>query len=161
MQKRTTGVTIFVLLSAVLGGCKNDRVEYGGRQGGAVIHDPPDVHLEGDHLRIDSRIHFAFDSDEILDDSTEILDHVAEFLGNHPEITGLHLIGHTDSVGDDAHNLDLSTRRAAAVERALRERGVTQILDSRGAGETAPLCHEDTEECHAQNRRVEFAVDLQ
>ena len=117
------------------------------------------MHIEGDHLVIDNKIHFGHDSDEIMADSTELLDHIAQALKNHTELATVHIIGHTDSSGDDAHNLELSQRRAAAVVAALQERGVTQNLDARGAGEQEPACSEDTDECHEQNRRVEFVVE--
>lgn len=122
------------------------------------VEDPSDVHVEGDHLVIDQKIHFATNSDEILDDSTEILDHIGQALTNHTELTTVHVIGHTDSTGKDAHNLELSDRRAAAVVAALKERGVTQEIDARGAGEKEPVCSEKTDECHEKNRRVEFVV---
>ncbi len=77
--------------------------------------DPEDVRIEGDHLTIDRMIHFALDSDEILDDSTEILDHIALVLKNHTELVKLHVVGHTDESGDHDHNQELSERRAAAV----------------------------------------------
>ncbi|MEM7160137.1 MAG: OmpA family protein [Myxococcota bacterium] len=125
----------------------------------AAPEDPSDVHIEGDHLVIDQKIHFATNSDEILDDSNEILDHIAQALGNHEEFTTLHVVGHTDASGGHDHNQDLSERRAAAVVAALAQRGVTQKVDSRGAGETEPMCSDDTDECHEQNRRVEFIVE--
>ncbi|HJL15947.1 MAG TPA: OmpA family protein [Sandaracinaceae bacterium LLY-WYZ-13_1] len=160
---RASTRTAFVLFAcapicALALGCGSNRQEFGGRQGGMTVIDPPDVHVEEDRIRIDRKIHFAFDSDEILDDSTEILDHIAETLDNHPEITAVRVIGHTDAAGGHAHNQDLSERRAAAVVRALRQRGVSQTLESRGVGETEPLCQEDTDECHARNRRVEFVI---
>lgn len=123
-----------------------------------VAEDPSDVHIEGDHLVIDQKIHFGSNSDEILDDSSGILDHIAEALNNHAELTTVHVVGHTDSTGDDAHNLDLSDRRAAAVVAALQERGVKQSIDARGAGEGEPTCSDDSDECHEKNRRVEFIV---
>ncbi len=124
----------------------------------AAPADPDDVHIEGDHLTIDQKIHFAHNSDEILEDSNEILDHIAQALANHGEFSTLHVVGHTDASGGDAHNQDLSERRAAAVVAALGERGVTQTVDARGAGEAEPVCSEDTDECHERNRRVEFIV---
>lgn len=123
-----------------------------------VAEDPSDVHIEGDHLTIDKKIHFATDSDEILDDSTEILDHIAQALANHTELSVVHVIGHTDSTGNDDHNMKLSERRANAVVAALRDRGVSQTIDARGAGETEPACTDDTDDCHEKNRRVEFVV---
>lgn len=122
--------------------------------------DPDDVRIEGDHLVIDNKIHFATDSDEILDDSTELLDHIATLLNNHSELSTVHVVGHTDATGDADHNQELSEKRAAAVVSALRAREVTQALDSRGAGETQPSCSDDTPECHQENRRVEFLVEF-
>lgn len=125
----------------------------------APPEDPSDVHIEGDHLTIDQKIHFANASDEILEDSNEILDHIAQALANHKEFATLHVIGHTDENGSHDDNQDLSERRAASVVKALESRGVTQKMDSKGVGETEPTCEEDTDECHEQNRRVEFVVE--
>ena len=124
-----------------------------------AAEDPSDVHIVGDHIEIDQKILFANDSDEILPESGEILDHLAKTLTNHGEFTTLHVVGHTDSKGDDAHNQELSERRANAVVAALKERGVSQNMDARGAGETELSCTDDTDECHEKNRRVEFVVE--
>ena len=83
---------------------------------------------------------------------------MAQTLKDHPEITALRVDGHTDSTGDDAHNLELSERRAASVAAALTERGVQTQIQSRGLGETAPLCEEETDACHQRNRRVELHI---
>ena len=119
---------------------------------------PDDVRIDGDHLTIDRHISFESDSDVILEDSYELLDHIALLLSHHEDINHLRIIGHTDAAGGHDHNQDLSERRAAAVAAALQERGVTATLDHSGAGETEPLCEEDTEQCHASNRRVEFVI---
>ena len=153
-------LTVFVLSMCVVA-CGEPRRSYHGGESGMTVTDPPDVHLSGDRITIDDHIRFALDSDEILSESDQLLDHIAQFLGNHPEITSLSLVGHTDESGGHEHNQDLSQRRAAAVQAALEQRGVRQPIDSRGAGETEPLCDEDTDACHAQNRRVEFLVQLQ
>ncbi len=121
--------------------------------------EPDDVHIEGDHITIDRHINFASDSDEILEDSFELLDHIAQLIGLHTDkVKHLKIIGHTDESGDDGHNMKLSERRAAAVENALKERGVAIELEHSGAGETQPVCEEDTDECHSRNRRVEFLI---
>ena len=121
--------------------------------------DPDDVHIEGDHLTIDGHINFAPDSDVILEDSFVLIDHLAQLIANHTaEIAHLKIIGHTDVSGQVDHNQDLSNRRAASVEQALRDRGVTIELEHFGAGESEPLCTETTDECHARNRRVEFLI---
>lgn len=125
----------------------------------AAAADPEDVHIEGDHLTIDRHINFALDKSEILADSFDLLDHVAQLLKNHPEITTLHVVGHTDSAGGADHNQQLSEERANAVVEALRSRGVTQNIDAAGKGESEHLCSEDTDDCHAKNRRVEFVIE--
>ena len=65
--------------------------------------------------------------------------------------------GHTDVRGSDAYNDKLSERRAQAVADALIKEGVdASKLQVRGMGERFPECHEDTAECHQENRRVEI-----
>ncbi len=68
--------------------------------------------------------------------------------------------GHTDSVGDNKFNLDLSLRRANAVKSFLTSKGVdTRRVKTVGYGETKPLASNDDEEEGRQfNRRVEFKV---
>ena len=125
----------------------------------AAEEDPEDVRIEGDHLVLDGKILFGPDSDVILGESYTILDHVALLVSHHTdEISHLNIVGHTDTTGDAGHNQDLSERRAAAVVTYLRDKGVTVELDSAGAGETQPLCEENTAECNARNRRVEFLI---
>ncbi|MFK7931091.1 MAG: OmpA family protein, partial [Myxococcota bacterium] len=117
------------------------------------------ITISNDHLIVDQKIHFGSDSDVIQDDSFELLDEMASVLKAHREISVLHVVGHTDSTGDDAHNMDLSERRASSVVTMLRDKGVEQTIDAKGAGETQPVCEEDTTECHERNRRVEFIIE--
>lgn len=125
----------------------------------AVEADPTDIHLEGDHLTVDHMIHFETGLATITADSTETLDHLALFISHHYDVIGhIFVVGHTDERGGDATNMRLSEERAAAVADALRQRGVTAMLESRGAGSHETLCSEDTDACHERNRRVEFIV---
>jgi outer membrane protein OmpA-like peptidoglycan-associated protein len=117
------------------------------------------AHLTGDRITLDDHINFEHDSAVIVAESEALIQDIADVLTSHPDITTVHVVGHTDSSGDDAHNLELSTARAEAVATTLREHGVTQTLDARGAGETEPLCTEETDACHAANRRVELMVE--
>lgn len=67
------------------------------------------------------------------------------------------LIGHTDDVGDTEYNASLSERRARAVAKYLKERGIDEAtLYFQGAGETLPQADNRTETGRAQNRRVEL-----
>jgi outer membrane protein OmpA-like peptidoglycan-associated protein len=116
--------------------------------------------LEGDHILIERNVYFQPDSATIVDGSNDLLDAIARVCEEHPEIARVHVVGHTDTNGDDEHNRDLSDRRANAVVRALRQRGVSQELDARGAGETERVCFTEDDACHQRNRRVEFIVEL-
>lgn len=129
--------------------------------GGAEVVDDSEliVEIRDGRIHINQRIHFAFDSDEILEDSFALLDRVAEVILEHPDIVRVQVQGHSSTDGEEAHNLELSGRRAAAVAEYLRGHGVTAEVTSQGYGETYPLCREDTDACHEQNRRVEFFVD--
>ena len=111
-----------------------------------------------DRIVFDDPILFAMDSDEILHESDALLDEIAKTLQEHEEIAAVRVEGHTDATGSAEHNQELSERRAEAVVEALRERGVTQTLSAQGFGKTRPLCQEDTEACHGQNRRVELHI---
>src|SRR4029453_19350585 len=68
------------------------------------------------------------------------------------------VVGHTDSDGDDAANMDLSKRRAASVKNALVSEFKIDAarLDTDGKGETQPIDKNDTPAGKANNRRVEF-----
>ncbi|MEM6959093.1 MAG: OmpA family protein, partial [Myxococcota bacterium] len=126
---------------------------------GAAMQEPNDVRIVGDHLEIDGTIQFESDGEAILAESNELLDHIAQLLQAHQEdISHLRVIGHTDAAGGHDYNQSLSERRAAAVVAALQARQVSARLESSGVGETQPVCDEDTDECHARNRRVEFII---
>lgn len=120
----------------------------------------PGVELRGNRIVLTDRIQFEHDSDRILEESHPILDRVVTLLETHDEIVRVQVQGHSSTDGQLAHNQELSAARAASVAAYLREHGVEQEVTSQGYGPTYPLCHEETEECHQQNRRVEFFVDL-
>ena len=104
-------------------------------------------------------IEFEFDKAVIQKRSYPILDHVAQALKDNPDIQLVEVQGHTDERGDDAYNLDLSDRRAAAVVTYLAGQGIAvERLLSQGYGETVPLVREHNEAAWTKNRRVEFHI---
>ncbi|MFK7989652.1 MAG: OmpA family protein [Sandaracinaceae bacterium] len=125
----------------------------------ATGDEPLLVELRNNRIVFNHRIEFEHDSATLVPEDDPILDGVAAVLAEHEEIYQIQVQGHTSAVGNAEHNQELSEARAAAIADALRERGVTQEITSQGYGPTYPVCQEDTDECHAQNRRVEFFVD--
>jgi len=80
------------------------------------------------------------------------------FLQKYPE-RRVGIEGHTDSVGSEAYNLDLSQRRAEAVRDFLLQNGVGAAqLTTRGYGKASPVASNDTLEGRQQNRRVELII---
>jgi OmpA-OmpF porin, OOP family len=90
--------------------------------------------------------------------SFPILDEVVTLMKARGNIK-MGIYGHTDSVGADAMNLQLSKDRAASVVRYIRNHGIAgSRMESEGFGETKPLDTNDTAEGRAKNRRVEFKI---
>ncbi len=102
-------------------------------------------------------IYFNFASDRLKPESTPVLEEIASVMQAHPEWK-LSISGHTDNIGGNAYNLDLSKRRTAAVKQAL----VTgysiapERLTTDGYGASRPVDTNDTLQGRARNRRVEL-----
>jgi len=123
--------------------------------GGADLYDK----LAEDGRVATQGILFDVDSDRIQPESTPTLEEIGTMLQDHGEMR-IAIEGHTDSTGDDAHNQDLSERRAAAVVVFLVEHYDIDAgrLESAGFGETVPVGDNDTAEGRQQNRRVELVL---
>jgi outer membrane protein OmpA-like peptidoglycan-associated protein len=102
-------------------------------------------------------LYFDFNSDVIREESEPTLREIAEVLRRNPDWT-LSIEGHTDNVASDRYNLELSSRRAAAVKAALGTQfGIAgSRLTTAGFGESRPQDRNDTVEGRARNRRVEL-----
>lgn len=113
---------------------------------------------EGIAVTFASGILFPFNSTEILPDGRTNLQQLASSLEKYPN-SDILIVGHTDSVGTDAYNNDLSQRRALAAQSYLQSLGVpASRLQATGRGESEPIQSNDTEAGRAQNRRVEIAI---
>ena len=96
--------------------------------------------------------------DVIKVSSYPILNNVVTIMKDNPEYN-LEIIGHTDSVGNDAKNLTLSQRRADAVKKYLANNGIEVArMTSKGYGETKPVADNNTASGRTINRRVELKV---
>lgn len=102
-------------------------------------------------------IYFDVNSDKVKPESYGSLNDIAKVLKESPDVQ-IKIVGHTDSDGDDAKNLDLSKRRAASVKNSLsNEFGIdADRLQTDGAGESMPIVPNTTTEQKSKNRRVEF-----
>jgi OOP family OmpA-OmpF porin len=87
-----------------------------------------------------------------------VLDEAAQILQDNPDVR-VTIEGHTDAVGSDAYNQQLSERRAAAVKRYLVTKGIAaDRLETVGRGESEPVSSNETDEGRAMNRRAELKV---
>lgn len=101
---------------------------------------------------------FDFDEADLKPGASNTIDQLADFLNEYPE-RELVIEGHTDSVGPEQYNEQLSLRRASAVAMALEQRGIPDgRLETRGLGEARPVANNDTDAGRQQNRRVEVIV---
>jgi outer membrane protein OmpA-like peptidoglycan-associated protein len=101
---------------------------------------------------------FAFDKATLSPGAFRNVDKLADFLQKHPNRSVL-IEGHTDNVGSDQYNLDLSEKRANAVKNALVAIGVAEErITTKGYGEKYPVASNNTSDGRQQNRRVEVVI---
>ncbi len=126
---------------------------------------PGQVRVSNGMIQINTPVFFGHNRDVILPRSFPVLQAVADALRASPDIRRVSIEGHTDDVGGDQENMDLSNRRAQSVLRWLTEHQVeASRLEAHGYGETRPirpitgLSRTERRDAQAQNRRVEFRI---
>lgn len=137
----------FTLALALAGGCASTTAASVGG-----------VKVVGDKIELDDHVNFATGEATILETSHGLLDRIALVLSAEANIASVEIQGHTDATGTPEANQALSEARAKAVADYLVAKGVKQALNPKGYGQTTLLCNEDTADCHAKNRRVEFVI---
>ena len=101
-------------------------------------------------------INFESGKSTLKPESLGALNNIVQMMNAHPELK-FEVSGHTDSDGNDASNLNLSTERAIVVKNKLISLGISgERLTTKGYGETKPISDNTTSEGKANNRRVEF-----
>ncbi len=109
-------------------------------------------------LNMPGNLTFSTGSSEVSPSFYSILNSVVLVFKEFPKTT-IRVAGHTDSVGSESFNLELSQKRAQAVASYFTAQGVEharfQVI---GYGESSPIASNDSEQGRAQNRRVELLI---
>lgn len=124
-----------------------------------IVKELKPVQLEAEAL-------FDFDSAALTEDGKTRLNAVLGSLtASDLQDEKIRITGHTDMLGDDAYNIELSKRRAAAVRDFLVSRGVVpDFIETRGVGKAGPVVNCEGKrgaalvQCLAPNRRAEVEL---
>lgn len=102
---------------------------------------------------------FGFDKDNLEPKFTGAMESIFDFLIKNPKYQA-NIVGHTDLVGTETKNEDLSRRRAETIANYLIKKGIDKKrLTIKAMGKTEPIWIEEKEEWQAQeNRRIEIEV---
>lgn len=113
---------------------------------------------EGIVVTFDSGLLFDFDSAELRPNARRDLSEFATSM-NEFEESNILIVGHTDSVGAESYNQQLSERRAQSAGQYLQQQGIdASRLNITGKGESEPVATNQTADGRQQNRRVEIAI---
>lgn len=103
-------------------------------------------------------ISFTTGKATLLAKSNTSLNEVVKVLNANPGMK-LRIEAHTDNVGDDDANMELSTARADAVKVYLESKGISEDrLETQGFGETMPIADNKTAAGRVKNRRIELKI---
>lgn len=123
---------------------------YGVQQLTLTIYEPKQFTLQN--------VLFESGKSTLKNQAQTDLDNLVEYLQNKPSIH-IQIIGHTDSVGNDEANLQLSKDRALAVKTYLVLKGIDSTrLETDGKGEMQPIASNETEAGKQKNRRTEIII---
>jgi len=162
----TKGTLIGAAIGAAVGGLGGAAVgrmmdnQEKDMRGALASSDAAAVSREGDLLAVTFKGDVTFDTNSaaLRPGLYSEIDRVAGVLTKYPD-TLIRVEGHTDSVGSETYNMDLSIRRATAVKNLLVQRGVAENrIEVIGFGKTMPVATNDTEAGRMKNRRVEIKI---
>jgi OmpA-OmpF porin, OOP family len=127
-----------------------------------LVTDPDIGNIQADLNKLNpgesiilKNVNFSFDSYSLLPGSESILTVLLNYLRNNRDISIL-ISGHTDDIGSEQYNQELSENRAKSIYIWLVKNGVdSQRLKYKGFGKNQPLNNNEAEESRALNRRVE------
>jgi OOP family OmpA-OmpF porin len=103
-------------------------------------------------------VNFEYNSAKLNSSSYPMLLNAIQFLNQNPEMI-VEIQGHTDNVGSDEYNLQLSEKRAQTVKDYLVSKGISAgRLQVKGYGESSPVADNSTADGRELNRRIEFKI---
>lgn len=106
---------------------------------------------------IQEAANFKFNSKNPLPNGNKV-DEIAKDIQEHPD-TIVYIVGHTDNIGSEEYNRELSLERAREVAKALAQRGCpAEQIRIHGDGSANPIASNDTVQGRAQNRRVDVVI---
>lgn len=107
-------------------------------------------------------VEFAPGSFELRNSAMGVLNltvkRLSEMLADEPGLQ-IEVAGHTDNVGEERANVNLSQRRASTVRRYLTGQGIpSDAIEAKGYGESQPVASNDTSQGRVRNRRVVIRI---
>ncbi len=153
------GAIIGAAVGGAAGAIIGDQMD---RQAGELRQHVPGATVErvgeGIQVTFESGLLYDFDSDDVKPAARSNLQSLAQSLDKYPD-SDLLILGHTDSVGTDEYNKQLSVRRADAAAEYLVSQGVARSrIATGGLGEEEPIAPNETAPGRSRNRRVEVAI---
>lgn len=125
---------------------------------GKIVKGNPDIYLEKPPAKIRLLVFFDFNKADLTAESNPELRRALKMMDQYPRME-VEIAGHTDNVGSDQYNKELSQQRANAVRSYLTANGIdASRLSAVGYGEAQPIDSNENEDGRAANRRVEFIV---
>jgi len=136
--------------------CKQAFTDAIARVEAALVEEPaPEVAAPPENYLV----FFDLDQADVTPEGMSIVESAAADANEKP-FTRIVVFGHADTSGTDQYNIDLSQRRAEAVESALIELGVqADTIETEALGETQPLVPTGDGVREPQNRRVEIVIE--
>lgn len=120
--------------------------------------------MEKNKVYVLNNIYFDLDKSDIRPDAATELDKLVDLLTDNPEIK-IEMSSHTDSIGTNVYNIQLSQRRAESTVAYLISKGIApDRLVAKGYGEEKPIARNtnpdgtDNPEGRQRNRRTEFKI---
>lgn len=116
------------------------------------------IPIEAGEIARLNNLFFDFNKSSLKPESFLELDYLIKLMNARPSME-IQIQGHTDDVGDNDYNLELSKKRALSVYNYLLEKGIAaERLKYKGFGETVPYKQGTDEQSRQLNRRVEFLI---